>query len=171
MQQGFFGIGKDIHAEETGGHGANQAQGGDHRQAHHRGRLAALGVAVEVVDHLADLALDLGIQGVVAQARGAQPIHRLQVRNLRQLVEPVTVGEAQEGLETRTDAALEAADRVWRAHIQALDRIGQQLRIEQQGGAVEVVDQKQQTVLMAKLGEDAALGIQEKLGVGVADHQ
>ena len=81
------------------------------------------------------------------------------------------MGEAQEGLETRTDAALEAADRVWRAHIQALDRIGQQLRVEQQGGAVEVVDQKQQTVLMAKLGEDAALGIQEKLGVGVADHQ
>ena len=79
------------------------------------------------------------------------------------------MGEAQEILVRQPDLALERLDRLGRIIAQQAYRGHQPIAKYQQRGAVEVRDQRQQQILMAKLGEDALFAVGE-LGVGGVTH-
>jgi 3'-phosphoadenosine 5'-phosphosulfate (PAPS) 3'-phosphatase len=103
---------------------------------------------------------------------GAHAEHRLHMRPLGKFVEPVAVREAQEGLEIGPDAALETAHRHIVADIEVVDRIDQHLGKDQQRRPVQVGDQEDQEILVAELGQHAAVTVgEERENFGVADHR
>ena len=66
-------------------------------------------------------------------------------------MKPVAVREAQEDLEVLPDRALEALDRLRIVDLELLERMHEPIGEHQQRGLLEVRDQEQQEVLVAKL--------------------
>jgi hypothetical protein len=93
---------------------------------------------------------------------GAQAKDGLHVGPLGNLVEPVAVGEAQEGFEIGPDAALEPADRMVVADVEVIHRIDQQVGEDEQCSPVQVGDEEDKEVLVAELGQHAPLPVDEK---------
>ena len=173
MQQAFLGRslakGEDIHPEVTGGHRGNQTEDGDHGQSDNGIRLASLRIAVEIVAHLPNFVAYFFVQLVIMQVIRTQAENCLNMRALGQLVKPVTVGKAQEGLEVGTNPSLEAAYRYLVADVEIIDGVNEQVGKNQQRSSMQMRNQKDQEILVSELRQYARLLVNEKRLGGVSD--
>src|SRR4030095_1766977 len=95
----------------------------------------------------------------------------LGLRLIGYLVKPVPVREPQENLQQLADRALESPDGVRIADFEPVERVHHAIRKHEQRRLVDVRNQEEQEVLMAKLAQQAGIAIDEERIAGIADHR
>ena len=168
---GLVGRGEDVHPQDAGGDGADQAQGRHHGEAHHRVRLPPQAVAVEVLVHVLNLLPHLGEEplGIEVLPPEEEEIPRLVLGG--DLVEPVAVGKAEKGCHRAADGALEPLDRLDVPEVEPAQRHHQAIGQHQQRRLVEVGQQAEDEVLPLELALHAGLRISEEPAAMLANHE
>ena len=142
---------KHVHTQDTGANRADHAKGGHYGQPHYGVSLAADTVAIQIFAHFLDCLADIPINPISVEMSGQHPKQILGLSLVGNFMKPVTVGEAEKGLEDPADFSLEGFDRSHVTNIELADRCDQPFRKQHQRGFMKMRDQVDQKILVTEL--------------------